>query len=146
MSTNDDYVGSGELSGGLRAAEAPPQDDFRPPCDVLIAMRPFGHKKISINGRDTDAVDVYVITVDDDGEYEDVGMRDLTWQFVIRELDKCTDEAPWVVGTITKKSRAYFLVPPTVDDVKRASVAIDQLVADREAQEDEARGIGDEPF
>jgi len=139
--SESEYVSSEELFGAVRAAEAPPQDDWRPPLDRLIAMRPFGHKTISINQRDTDAVDVYVIAVNDDGTYEDVGMRDLTWQFVMRELDKSTNEVPWVVGTITKKSRAYFLVPPTVDDLKRASVAVDQLIADREAQEN-----AEEPF
>jgi|SRR5947209_13669677 len=140
--SSTEYVSAEELFGGVRAAESP-AEDFRPPLDCLIAMRPFGHKTIKITGRDTDAVDVYCIIVNEDGSYEDVGIRDLTWQFVIRELDKCTNESPWVVGTIVKKSRAYFLLPPNVDDVKRASVAVDALVAEREAAE---AATDEEPF
>jgi hypothetical protein len=155
MSTSDRFIGGDELEGGVQAAEYA-AEDYRVPTDVLVAMRPFGHKKITAPGSPPfDAVDAYVIVIRDRGEYADLGMRDCSWQFVIRELDKSTNESPWVVGTITHKGRAYFLVPPTADDMKRAQRAITALVEERrrnplrieDAEETIAEAFGDEePF
>ena len=69
--SSTEYVSAEELFGGVRAAESP-AEDFRPPLDCLIAMRPFGHKTIKITGRDTDAVDVYCIIVNEDGSWTNV--------------------------------------------------------------------------
>lgn len=157
--SEQDYIGSEELSGGVREADTTPSyelDPFRPPLDVLVAMRPFGHKTTRMatpdgRGKDVDMVDVYVIVVNDDGSYADCGMRDLSWRFVVRELDKATLEAPWIVGTITKK-RSYFLVPPTAQEMKRATTAVTALIDDRRAAEEEdddgssIGGADEEPF
>jgi hypothetical protein len=137
MSDEQEYVSADELVGGLIAAEG--ASDFKPPTDVLLAMRPLGHKQVTAAGvaKPFDAIEAYTIVVGDD-EYEDLGIRDVAWQFVIRELDKATDEAPWIVGTVTKKSRAYFLVPPTPEQMKAAAESVAALIADkREAEKAE---------
>lgn len=137
MPENEEYVSAAELVGGAMAAEG--ASDFKPPLDVLLAMRPLGHKMVTATGvaKPFDAIEAYCIEVDPDegGTYTDHGIRDVAWQFVIRELDNATDEAPWVVGTVTKKSRAYFLTPPTADQMKLAISAIASLVDDKRAQE-----------
>lgn len=131
--SDSEYVSADELAGGAIAAEG--ASDFKPPTDVLLALRPMGHKTVTMpGGKDFDAIEAFVIGVTEAG-YEEYGLRDVGWQFVIRELDNATDEAPWVVGTITKKSRAYFLVPPTVDEMKQAVEAIARLVEDRREAE-----------
>lgn len=124
-------VSADELGGGVTAAEAP--DEYQPPTDVLVAMRPFGRKTITAAGvpKPFDVIEAYCVEVLDDGEYVDHGLRDVGWQFVMRELDKATDEAPWIVGTIVKKGRAFFLTPPDAADLKAAKASVDALVYDR---------------
>lgn len=144
------YVSADELDGGAIAAE--PADEFRLPLGRLLAIRPFGVKTISEGvPKPFPARECYVIAVDEDGYYEDLGMRDCAWQAVMRELDKATDEAPWVVGTVAKGSRAYFLQPPNADEMKLALSAISALIEDRRQEEATAREVeesfsGEEPF
>jgi hypothetical protein len=135
VSDEQEYVSADELMGGLIAAEG--ASDFKPPTDVLLAMRPLGHKQVTAAGvaKPFDAVEAYTIVVGDD-EYEDLGIRDVAWQFVIRELDKATEEAPWIVGTVTKKSRAYFLTPPTPEQMKGAAESVASLIEDKRAEEE----------
>lgn len=145
----DDYRPSAnDLTGSARPAEAP--EDFRLPEGVLLALRPFGHHMVTEGvPKPFDAVEVYAIAVGEDGDYEDLGMRDCAWQFVMRELDKCTPDTPWCIGTVKKKSRAYFLVPPYPEEEKAGLASIAALVADREREEaqwPEGDDGSEEPF
>lgn len=146
---SDSMFTSGDLGSGVRGADVTPAweiDPFRPPLDCLVAMRPFGHKMTRMAsddgfGKDVESIDVYTIVVMPNGEYVDLGMRDLSWKFVMRELDKATPEAPWVVGTITRK-RAYVLGPPNPEEMKRAVASITSLLEDRSKEDVH----DDEPF
>lgn len=137
--SDTEYISADELgTGGVIAAEG--SSDFKPPCDVLLALRPFGRKTINAPGiaKPFDVIETYCVQITDEGTYVDIGLRDVGWEFVMRELDKSTPEAPWVIGTITKKSRAYFLVPPTVEQMKAASEGIATMLEDRRAEEEQA--------
>lgn len=123
-----------DLGAGLRAAELDPEYDFRVPVGRLVALRPFGYKKVAINGIDVNTCEVYCVGVEENGSYDDLGMRDVNWTPVLRELDKATDECPWVVGTVTHPGRSYFLQPPTPAEFKQAQRAINALLEDRRAE------------
>jgi hypothetical protein len=138
-----EYVTADRLMGGLQAAEG--ASDFKPPTDQLLALRPLGHKMVTAVGvaKPFDAVEVYTVAVGAGGVFDDLGVRDVAWQFVIRELDKATDEAPWIVGTVVKKNAAYFLTPPTADDMKMAAQSIASLLDHKREQEAAMRTVAE---
>lgn len=128
MSEQDSVFSAADLSGGMMAAES---SDFRLPTDRLLCLRPFGYKTVPINGKDVQTCEVYAIACEEDGEYEDLGMRDVTWTPVQRELDKATDESPWIVGTIRHPGRSFFMDAPTPEQFKQAQTCLAALLRDR---------------
>lgn len=127
-SEQDSIFSAADLAGGMQAAES---SDFRLPTDRLLCIRPFGYKQVPINGKDVATCEVYAIVVEDKGAYEDLGMRDVNWTPVLRELDKATDESPWIVGTVKHPGRSYFLDSPTPEQFKMAQASLASLLRDR---------------
>jgi hypothetical protein len=132
MSEQDIFTAD-DLGAGLRAAEMDPEFDFRVPVGRLVALRPFGYKSVNINGVAVNTCEAYCVSVEEDGSYDDLGLRDVNWTPVLRELDKATDESPWIVGTVVHPGRSYFLQPPTPAEMKLAQRAIAALLRDRQA-------------
>lgn len=130
-----EYVSADRLMGSLQPAEG--GSDFKPPVDVLLAMRPLGVKVVTgvAGAKPFEATEVYCVRIGEGGAFQDLGVRDVAWEFVNRELDKSTEEAPWIVGTVVKKTTAYFLTPPSADQMKMAAASIAALIGYKREQE-----------
>lgn len=112
--------------------------DVRPSSEdivgKLLCLRPLG--MVEVNGEHglTTGTETYVVEVVEDGEgggYIDRGRMPLLWQHVRAELARTTPSAPWTVGVIVKRAKAYFLNAPTPARAKLAQAALVAFVEDR---------------
>lgn len=123
-----------DLDAGVRMPDVRPSSE-----DIvgkLLCLRPLG--MVEVNGEHglTTGTETYIVEVVEDAEegakpYIDRGKMPLLWQHVRAELARTTPGAPWTIGTITKRTKAYFLNAPTPARAKVAHAALVAFIEDR---------------
>lgn len=69
-------------------------------------------------------------------KWEDLGETPIFWSFLKKQiLDQSSAETPWVLGTLSKGSRAYRLNPPRPEDARAAAKTVEEWRLIQEADE-----------
>lgn len=138
----DDARALPDLGGGLVEADGRTRGEDL--VGLVLCLRPLGLVEVSTQYGDKLATNTYIVEVVDrtapgaepGGEpYVDHGQVSLIWQHVRGALGKTNAENPWIVGTIVRRTKAYFLNPCSPEQAKLARYALGCFLADRTDQE-----------
>lgn len=84
--------------------------------DQLVAFEPIREEVIDTKLGASEAVIARVVQVNDDGSFTDHGEAPVFWTYVRRQLLLGKEDAPWVVGRLTKSGQAFRLESPTEEE------------------------------
>lgn len=121
---------------GLAAAEVTEGPKLEAYMGKLLVVCPLQHEEWETSFGKADVLVSYILvvsyTMDAENrvsvDWEDLGETPIFWSFVKKQVDEqSTPELPWVVGTLSKGSRAYRLVPPLPEDLRAAEMALTEF-------------------
>jgi len=122
-------------SNGIAAAEITQGPKLSEYVGRTMLFQPLQHEEWKTTQGDADVLVAYALTftytLDSMNapivEWEDLGEVPVFWSFVQKQLDEqASADTPWVLGTLSKGTRAYRIDPPTPEDLNAAAKVLEE--------------------